>query len=67
MGDMAEVFREYKAYKKDRRQKLGMTCPDCAVRLPKTHPKILMPGQRCWCGYVDKRPREAALRSKNHD
>jgi hypothetical protein len=67
MGDMAEVFREYNAYKKDRRQKLGMTCPDCAVRLPKTHPKILMPGQRCWCGYVDKRPREAALRSKNHE
>jgi len=43
-----------------------MTCPDCTVRLPKAHPKILMPGQKCWCGYVDKRPREAALKEKNH-
>lgn len=67
MGDMAEVFRDYNAYKKERRQLIGMNCPDCTVRLPKAHPKILMPGQKCWCGYVDKRPRsiEAALKERN--
>lgn len=58
MGDQAEVWNEVKAYRKARREKLGMPCPDCAVRLPKAHPKILMPNQTCWCGYVDKRPRK---------
>ena len=57
MGDMAEVWREYNAIKKERRKRLGMDCPDCKVRLPKAHPKILMPGQKCWCGYIDRRPR----------
>lgn len=60
MGDMAEVFREWKAHKKERRNKFGLPCPDCAVKLPKAQPKILMPNQKCWCGYVDKRPRSEA-------
>lgn len=58
MGDMAEVWREYTAIKKEKRKRLGMECPDCKVRLPKAQPKILMPNQKCWCGYIDKRPRE---------
>jgi len=57
MGDMAEVWREYKTYKKERKDRLGMPCPDCTVRLPRAHPKILMPNHKCWCGYIDKRPR----------
>lgn len=57
MGDMGEVFKEWNAMKKQRKQKLGMPCPDCSVRLPKAQPKILMPNQKCWCGYVDKRAR----------
>lgn len=65
MGDMAEVFNELRAYKKARRAKLGMPCPDCAVRLPRAQPKILMPHQKCWCGYVDKRPRVAVKENKN--
>lgn len=59
MGDMAEVWREYNDYKRERRAKLGLKCPDCTVRLPKAQPKVLMPGQKCWCGYIDKRKREA--------
>lgn len=67
MGDMAEIFNEYKAYKKERKARLGMPCPDCTVKLPKAQPKILMPNQKCWCGYVDKRPRtKQSLREKNH-
>lgn len=61
MGDMAEVWQEWKAHKRERKDKLGMPCPDCVVRLPKAQPKILMPNQKCWCGYIDKRPRG------NHD
>lgn len=59
MGDQAEVWREWNAHKKARKQKLGMPCPDCAIRLPNAQPKILMPNQQCWCGYIDKRPRES--------
>lgn len=66
MGDMGEIFNEYKAYKKERKARLGMPCPDCTVKLPKAQPKILMPNQKCWCGYIDKRPRiEQALKERN--
>lgn len=58
MGDMAEVWNEYKAYKRERKERLGMPCPDCTIKLPKAQAKILMPNQKCWCGYVDKRKRE---------
>lgn len=60
MGDMGDLFNEYRAFKKERKQRLGMPCPDCTIRLPKAQPKILMPNQKCWCGYRDNRPREAA-------
>ena len=55
--DVADMFNAYKAYKKERRQRLGMPCPNCMIRLPKSHPKILLPNQTCWCGYTDKRQR----------
>lgn len=54
---LAEAWREIKQRTKERKDALGMTCPDCTVRLPKAHPKILMPNQRCWCGYIDRRER----------
>jgi hypothetical protein len=59
MGDMAEFFKDWKAHKKERKQRIGLPCPDCAIKLPKAQPKILMPNQKCWCGYIDKRQREA--------
>ena len=58
MGDMAEFCKELREIKKEKRRQLGMTCPECAIRLPKAHPKILLPNQKCWCGYVDKRERK---------
>ena len=57
MGDMAEVWREYTEHKKARKKKFGLPCPDCTIKLPKAQPKILMPNQKCWCGYIDKRKR----------
>jgi hypothetical protein len=67
MGDMAEIFNDMKQYKKEMREKYGVPCPNCTVKLPKAQPKILLPSQRCWCGYKDARPRiEQALKEKNH-
>jgi hypothetical protein len=58
MGDVGDVFKAWKSHKKERRDALGIPCPDCTKRLPKADPKILMPNQKCWCGYKDRRPRE---------
>ena len=62
MGDMAEkkFFKDWKAHKKERKQRTGLPCPDCAIKLPKAQPKILIPNQKCWCGYIDKRARGQA-------
>ncbi len=57
MGDMGDDFREWRDHKQEQKRKHGVPCPDCMVNLPKAQPKILMPGQKCWCGYVDKRQR----------
>lgn len=57
MGDMGDFWRDVKESRKAERDRLGLPCPDCKVRLPKAEPKILMPGQKCWCGYRDKRKR----------
>ena len=59
MGDMADYYRDWKEHKKERRQKLGVKCPGCKVKFPKAHPTILLPGQKCFCGYVDKRKGES--------
>ena len=61
MGDMGDDFRAWDADKKERKAKFGIPCPDCKKRLPKAHPKILMPNQKCWCGYRDKRERNGEL------
>jgi hypothetical protein len=56
MGDVGDVFRAWKEYRKARKEQFGIPCPSCAIALPKAQPKVLMPGQRCWCGYRDPRP-----------
>ena len=58
MGEMGEVFREWGKHKKERRERLGVPCEGCKVKFPKAHPKILLPGQKCFCGYKDERRRE---------
>ena len=61
MGDMGDYFRDLKEYRKERRAKFGMECPQCKIARPKAHPSILLPGQRCKVdGYRDPRPDDRA-------
>ena len=59
MSEIGEVFNAWKNHKKELKELYGVACPDCTIKLPKAHPKILMPGQKCWCGYRDPRTRLA--------
>jgi hypothetical protein len=61
MGDMGDMYKALKGHRKDERARLGVPCPNCKKRLPKAHPKILMPGQKCWCGYMDPREKEGEV------
>lgn len=57
MGDMGEIFNDWKAYRKKQRELYGVACPMCNVNQPKRIPTILLPGQRCKVdGYIDQRP-----------
>ncbi len=56
MSDAVEGFRAIKEYRKQQRAEHGVACPGCLKRWPKAQPKILLPSQRCRCGYVDPRP-----------
>jgi len=54
---MGDDFRALKKHRKEQRAKHGVACPECVQRLPKAHPSILLPGQRCRIhGYRDPRP-----------
>lgn len=58
MGDMGEIFNAMKDHRKELRARHGVKCPECVVKLPKAHPSILLPQQRCKIhGYRDPRPR----------
>jgi hypothetical protein len=59
MGDVGDDFRAFKYAMDERKEKLGVPCNACKLKLPKAQPKILLPGQRCWCGYRDPRPNQA--------
>lgn len=59
MGDMGDMYREWKDHKREQRRKFGLPCPVCTEKLPRAQPTIMLPGQRCRvCGYVDKRARK---------
>lgn len=58
MGDEGDYWRDVKAYRAERRRTLGVECPDCIKREPKRNPTILLPGQKCFCGYRDPRKRD---------
>lgn len=59
MGDMGDIYNAIKEDRKERRARLGVECPRCAIARPKAHPTILLPGQRCRVdGYIDQRKRE---------
>lgn len=57
MSEMGEMFNDLKQHKRELKDQYGVPCPKCTVKLPKAQPKILMPNQKCWCGYRDERPR----------
>jgi len=59
MGDMGDDFRHFREQKKAARDKFGVNCPECVRLLPKAHPSILLPSQRCKIHkyYRDPRPR----------
>ena len=59
MGDMGEMYRDWKDYKKKQRDKYGKNCQGCVDNHPNRNPSILLPGQKCrWCEWVDKRTRK---------
>ena len=47
MGDVGDYWNAAKEYKRERRAKLGIPCPECQRLLPRTNPSILLPGQKC--------------------
>lgn len=57
MSDTIDDFRSLKDHFKALRAKYGIECPTCKVKLPRAHPTILLPQQRCRIdGYRDMRP-----------
>lgn len=58
MGDMGEMYRDMKDYRRKLRVAHGVPCPRCREVQPKREPTIMLPGQRCKVdGYKDPRPR----------
>ena len=56
MGDMGDYYRDVKEWKRERKDRLGVQCPECRRLRPKTNATILLPGQRCRVdGYRDPR------------
>lgn len=63
-GDFCRATRELR---RERRAKLGVTCPKCPTVRPKAHPSILLPRQKCRvCGYRDPRPHEYHKEATTH-
>jgi len=58
MGDVGDTFNALREERRERRRALGVLCPACQKREPKRDATILLPGQRCYCGYRDPRPRK---------
>lgn len=59
MSEIGDDFQAIKAVMQERKARLGANCPACTVKLPKAIPKVLLPGQKCWCGYRDPRPNQS--------
>lgn len=59
MGDVGDTFRALDELMRERKSRLGVDCPSCKKKLPKAIPKVLLPGQKCWCGYKDLRPNQS--------
>ena len=58
MSDDGDMWWEVQERRRLLRQQLGVKCPACIEREPKRNPTILLPRQKCYCGYRDPRKRE---------
>jgi hypothetical protein len=47
MGDMGDDFRAVRDAKRAIRDRYGVPCPECVVKLPRASPSILLPQQVC--------------------
>ena len=59
MSDMVDGFRAMKRMHQLERERMGVPCPVCREKLPKAHPKTLLPQQTCRAHkphYRDPRP-----------
>lgn len=54
-SDTAQDYRAFDEIRKKLRQEQGKPCKGCMIKFPKANPKILLPGQKCFCGWQDKR------------
>ena len=58
MSDYGDMCRDIREARKQARADHGAPCPECVRLLPKAHPTILLPQQRCKIhGYRDPRQR----------
>lgn len=58
MSDYGDLCRDWRKWKRERRAKYGIECPECKRLRPKTNASILLPQQRCKVdNYRDPRPR----------
>ena len=56
MSDTIDDYKAIKQRRKEDRAAFGVPCPVCVEKLPKAHPSILLPGQRCRIhGFRDQR------------
>lgn len=56
---MGGFYNDLREARRDLRDRLGVECPLCKIKRPKTNASILLPGQRCRVdGYRDPRQRE---------
>ncbi len=54
-SDVAIVFGARNQVRQALRSQYGVRCAACRVREPRRDATILLPGQRCYCGYIDPR------------
>jgi hypothetical protein len=57
-GDYGELCRDIREARRQARAAHGVPCPVCIEKVPRAHPSILLPEQRCKIhGYRDPRQR----------
>lgn len=58
MSDYGDMCRDIREARREARANHGVPCPECIIKLPRAHPTILLPEQRCKIhGYRDPRKR----------